>query len=99
MPVREGAPVRETLQITIQGSANFIITPDVLFIDEEMAQKPVKDIKMLDLEMPKIPTKEIYKLQVSIAQVIPSRVRSDTMNLQLAQEENVALKEAINQEG
>jgi hypothetical protein len=28
----EGTPVRETVQIMAQGSANFIITPDTLFI-------------------------------------------------------------------
>jgi hypothetical protein len=67
MPVREGAPVGETIQITVQGSANFIITPDMLFIDEETTQKPMKDIEMLDLAMPKIPTKVLYKLQVSVA--------------------------------
>jgi hypothetical protein len=32
---REGTPVRETVQIMAQGSVNFIITPDMLFIDEE----------------------------------------------------------------
>jgi predicted nucleic acid-binding Zn-ribbon protein len=45
------------------------------------------------------PTKALYKLQVSIAQEIQSRSSSDTTNLQLVQEKNVALKEAINQEG
>jgi hypothetical protein len=35
VPVREVAPIGETVQIIVQGNANFIITPDILFIDEE----------------------------------------------------------------
>jgi hypothetical protein len=34
---REGIPAGETVQITVQGGANFIITPEMLFIDEEVA--------------------------------------------------------------
>jgi len=34
-PVREGAPVGEIVQIIVQGIVNFIITLDMLFIDEE----------------------------------------------------------------
>jgi hypothetical protein len=54
------------MQITAQGSVNFIITPEMLFIDEETTQKPLKDIETLDLAFSKIPTKALYKLQVSI---------------------------------
>jgi hypothetical protein len=36
-------------QITMQGSDNFIITLDMLFIDQETTQKPVKDFETLDL--------------------------------------------------
>ena len=67
----------------------------MLFIDKETTQKPVKDIETLDLVMPKIPTMALYKLHVSVTQEIQSRARSDAMNLQIAQEENMALKEAI----
>jgi hypothetical protein len=67
VPVRKGAHVGETIQIIVQGSANFIITLDMLFIDEKTTQKPMKDIETLDLAMPKIPTKARYKLHVSIA--------------------------------
>jgi hypothetical protein len=45
-------------------------------------QRPLREIEMLDLEFPKIPTKALYKLQVSIAQEIQSRARSDATNLQ-----------------
>jgi hypothetical protein len=98
-PAKEGALVGETVQITAQGSVNFWITPEMLFIDEETTQRPLKEIEMLDLAFPKIPTKALYKLQVSIAQEIQSRARSDTTNLQLAQEDNTSLKEALSQEG
>jgi hypothetical protein len=33
--VREGVHVEERIQITVHGSTNFIITLDMLFIDEE----------------------------------------------------------------
>jgi hypothetical protein len=43
----------------MQGSINFIITPEMLFMDEETTQRPLKDIEMLDLVLPKIPTKVV----------------------------------------
>jgi hypothetical protein len=62
---REGVPTQETMEIKVHGSSNFIITPQMLFIDEEITQKPLKDIETLNLAFPKIPTKALYKLQVS----------------------------------
>jgi hypothetical protein len=53
----------------------------------------------LDLTFPKIPTKAVCKLHISVAQEIQSRARSEATNLQTSQEENIALKEAISQEG
>jgi hypothetical protein len=53
----------------------------------------------LDLALPKIPKKALYKLQINVTQNIQSMERSDAMNLQIAQEENMTLKEVINQEG
>jgi hypothetical protein len=71
----------------------------MLCIDEEMVQKPMKDIETLDLVLPKIPTKALYKLQVSVMWEIQSRARSDATNLKIAQEENMVLKEAIIRKG
>jgi hypothetical protein len=34
----EGMPAGETMQIIAQGSTNFMITPDMLYIDEEVTQ-------------------------------------------------------------
>jgi hypothetical protein len=95
----EGMPAGETIQIIVQGSKKFMITPNMLYIDEEVAQKPLKEIETLDLALPKIPTKALYKLQISVAQEIQSRARSDATNLQTTQEENITLKEEISQEG
>ena len=53
---------RETMQITVQGSTNFIITPEMLFIDKEETHNPLKEIETLDLALAKILTKVIYKL-------------------------------------
>jgi hypothetical protein len=70
-------PIGETMHFTAQGSTNFIITPVMLFIDEETLQIPFKDIDTLNLALSKIPTKALYKLQVSTAQEIQSRARLD----------------------
>jgi hypothetical protein len=64
---KEGVPVGETTKITMQGRANSIITPDMLFIDKEEEQRPPKEIKTLELVFPKIPTKDLYKLHISVA--------------------------------
>ena len=95
MLAKEGALVGDTIQITLQGSIHFIITPEMLFMDEKTTHRPLKDIDMLYLVLPKIPTKALYKLQVSVAQEIQSRARSDVTNLQLAQEDNTSLKEEL----
>jgi hypothetical protein len=62
MPTKEATPVGEKVQIMMKGSINFIITPDMFFINEDTSQNPLKDIVMLDLAFPKIPTKELYEL-------------------------------------
>jgi hypothetical protein len=98
-PAKEGALVGETVQITMQGSINFIITLEMLFMDEETTQRPLKDIEMLNFALPEIPTKALYKLQVSVMHEIQSRARSNATNLQLAQEDNTSLKEELSQEG
>jgi hypothetical protein len=79
----EGVSAGETIQITAQGSTNFIITPNMLYIDEEETHKPLKEIETLDLAFPKIPTKALYKLYISVVQEIQSRERSDVTNLQI----------------
>jgi hypothetical protein len=35
MKTREGMPAGERVKITAQGRSNFIITPEMIFIDEE----------------------------------------------------------------
>jgi hypothetical protein len=59
---REGFPPQEIMEIIAQGSANFILTLKMLFLDEETTQKPLKDIDTLDLDLAKIPIKALYKL-------------------------------------
>lgn len=59
---KEGVPVLETVQFAAQPSANFIITPEMMFMDEETTQKPLKDIETLDVALAKIPRKALYKL-------------------------------------
>jgi hypothetical protein len=58
----EGVPVGETIQIATHGRKNFIITPDMLYIDEKEKLKPLKKIETLELVLSKIQTKTLYKL-------------------------------------
>ena len=95
----EGIPIGETIHIIAKGIPNFMITLDMLYIDEGATQKPLKEIKTLDLALPKIPTKALYQLQINVAQKIQSRARLDVTNLQTTQEEKITPREAIIQEG
>jgi hypothetical protein len=63
----EGRPVGERVQLTVQGSESFIITPEISYIHEEAVQRPLKKMYTLDLAFPNIPTKALYKLQISVA--------------------------------
>jgi hypothetical protein len=55
------------------GNEYFCITQEMLQVDEETMQNPLKDIDHLDLELPKVPTKALYKLQINVTQEIQSR--------------------------
>jgi hypothetical protein len=59
METREGMPTGESIQIIEHGSENFMITPNMLYIDEEVRQNPLKDIETLDSALPKILTKAL----------------------------------------
>jgi hypothetical protein len=66
----EGMPTGETMQIIVQWSTNFVITPDMLYIEQEVTNKTLKETNILDLALPKISTKVLHKLQISVAQKI-----------------------------
>jgi hypothetical protein len=57
----------------------------------------MKDISHLDLALAKIPTKALYKLQVSIAQEIQSRARTDATELQTTKDIKDTLKITLNE--
>jgi hypothetical protein len=54
MLAKEGTPVEETVQIMVQGSTNFQISPKIVFIDEETTQRPLKEIYVLDLVLQRL---------------------------------------------
>jgi hypothetical protein len=58
----------------------------MLNVDENIAQKQVKDIEHLNLVLEHIPTKELYGLQVSVMQEVQSRSREDVTNLEISRE-------------
>jgi hypothetical protein len=47
-------------------SGRFTVTQDMLEMDEQTVQRPVKDVEHMELVMEKIPTKSFYGLQESV---------------------------------
>jgi hypothetical protein len=68
---------KETVKTIIVGSTTFQIIQNMLQVDEDTMQKPLKDVEQLDLALSKIPTKALYKLQMSVAQEVQSRARTE----------------------
>jgi hypothetical protein len=60
-------PIGETMKTTVQGSANFIITLEMMFINEEATHNLLKEIETSNLALTNILTKALYKLQISVA--------------------------------
>jgi hypothetical protein len=74
------------MEIVVKGSNNFMVTQQMLQVDEEIAQKLVGDIDQLELVMAQIPTKALYGLQASIMQEVQSRAHTDATNLEVGRE-------------
>jgi hypothetical protein len=66
----------------VQVSPTFTVTPNMLEMDEMIAQTPLKDLAQVELVLERIPTKALYKLQVSVAQEVQSCARTDATDLQ-----------------
>jgi hypothetical protein len=76
----------ETVQTIVMSSDRFKVTQEMLEVDENTMQKPVKDMEHLELVLVNIPMKELYGLQVSVMQEVQSRARVDATNLALDRE-------------
>jgi hypothetical protein len=72
----------EIVQITSLASQIFILTKDMLQIDEDMEQRKFKDVEQLELVFSNIPTKSLYQLQVSVTQEVQSITMIDAQNLE-----------------
>jgi hypothetical protein len=79
-------------EITTLASKNFNMTKEMLRIDEDLVQRQLKDIEQLELVFSKIPTKSLYKLQMSVAQEVQSRERTDATNLETTKEAKEVLE-------
>jgi hypothetical protein len=73
---------QDTIENIAYESLNFQVTSHVLHMDEAIAQTPLKDLAHVEFVMERIPTKALYKLQVSVAQEVQSRLRTNTIELQ-----------------
>jgi hypothetical protein len=87
----------EMIQTIAQASPTFHITPNMLRIDEIVAQTPLKYLAQIQLVMERIPTKALYKLQVSVAQEVQSRARTDTTELQHTKDNKEELELVLEQ--
>jgi hypothetical protein len=73
---------QDTIQTIAQVSLTFTVTPNMLQMDEMIAQTPLKDLAQVELVLERIPTKALYKLQVSVMQEVQSCARTDATDLQ-----------------
>ena len=58
---------QDTIQTIAQANSNFPVTPNMLHMDEIVAQTPLKDLAQVELVLERIPTMSLYKIQVSVA--------------------------------
>jgi hypothetical protein len=79
------------------GEPTFHITPNMLHMDEIVGQTPLKYLAQIQLVMGRIPTKALYKLQVSVAQEVQSRARTDTTELQHTKDNKEELELVLEQ--
>jgi hypothetical protein len=79
MQVTKAQPKDTTQQQTTQSdetivhilalaSKNFNLTKDMMRIDEDLAQKQLKDVEQIKLVLARIPKKELYNLHMSVTQ-------------------------------
>jgi uncharacterized protein (DUF3084 family) len=69
----------------------------MLQVDEAIAHTPLKDLVQVQLVLAKIPTKALYKLQVSVAQEVQLRARTDPTELQATRNGKDALEFVVEQ--
>jgi hypothetical protein len=73
---------KDTIRTIAQANSNFPVTPNMLQMDEMVAQTPLKDLKQVKLVLERIPRNSLYKLQVSVASELQSHARTDAIDLQ-----------------
>jgi hypothetical protein len=86
-----------TVHTISQASPTFRVTNDMLHMDETTTQTPLKYLAQVDMVLARIPTKALYRLQVSVAQEVQSRARTDTVELQEMKGDKEALELVIEQ--
>jgi hypothetical protein len=59
-----------TIQTIAEVNLNFLATPNMLQINETIAQTLLKDLAQVELVLERIPTKELYNLQFSVIQEV-----------------------------
>jgi hypothetical protein len=73
----------ETVQFVVQGRETFMVTCQMIRLDQETMQKPLGEVEQLEMVMAQIPTKALYGLQASVMQEVQSRARVDATNLEV----------------
>jgi hypothetical protein len=71
------------MQTIVMSNDKFKVTQEMLEVDENKMQKPVKDVEHHELVLVNIPMKELYGLQEIMMHKVQSRAREDATNLVL----------------
>jgi hypothetical protein len=55
----------------------------MIILDQETVQKPMRDVEQLEVVMAQIPTKALYGLQANLMQEVQSRSHTNVTNLEV----------------
>jgi hypothetical protein len=73
----------ETMKMVVASIDRFKVTIEMLEVDENTMQRPVREVEHLEFVLEKIPMKALYGLQASVMQEVQSIARVDATNLAL----------------
>jgi hypothetical protein len=69
--------------LVVQGRDTFIVTRQMIRMDQETAQKPMGEIEQFEVVIVQILTEALYRLQASVMQEVQSRAHIDATNLEV----------------
>jgi hypothetical protein len=73
----------DTVQIVVQSRDTFMVTRQMVIVDQVSMQKPMGDIDHFEVVIMHIPTKALCKIWASIMLEVQSRAHTDATNLEV----------------